>query len=152
MRDTTYIHINQSSTALGHEAVVLRCYMYETLDKAPGTVDRLHIMFTGIQPAEVAVLAKQDQGPKIVALVVSSTVLALICVILRVFARIRFTRLTGWEDYFIVLSMVSLLQHLLEVPVLTCTRSFRYLPRYVKSNRYNGVVASTRYWSIFLRL
>lgn len=59
-----------------------------------------------IPPEVLAVLAKDDQGPKAFALVVSFTALALVCVLLRFFARIRFVRLVGWEDYFIAISMV----------------------------------------------
>lgn len=58
-----------------------------------------------IPPAVLAVLAKEDQGPKVVGIVVAFTVLAFICVLLRFFARIKFT-LLGLEDYFIALSMV----------------------------------------------
>jgi hypothetical protein len=59
-----------------------------------------------IPPEQLAILARDNQGPKVVGIVVAFTVLALVCVFLRFFARIRFTRLVGWEDYFIVLSMV----------------------------------------------
>jgi hypothetical protein len=63
-------------------------------------------MFPPIPPEQLAALAKEDQGPKVLGIVISFTVLALICVSLRFFARIKFTKLVGWEDYFIALSMV----------------------------------------------
>jgi hypothetical protein len=59
-----------------------------------------------IPPDQLAILAKEDQGPKILGIVISFTLLALICVFLRFFARLKFTRLLGWEDYFIAISMV----------------------------------------------
>jgi hypothetical protein len=68
-------------------------------------------MFDQIPPAQLAALAKEDQGPKVLGIVISFTVLALICVALRFFARIKFTRLVGWEDYFIALSMVLASPH-----------------------------------------
>ncbi|KAH7389284.1 hypothetical protein DE146DRAFT_724657 [Phaeosphaeria sp. MPI-PUGE-AT-0046c] len=58
-----------------------------------------------IPPEVLAILAKEDQGPKVVGLVVAFTVLAFICVLLRFFARIKFT-IVGLEDYFIALSML----------------------------------------------
>jgi hypothetical protein len=63
-------------------------------------------MVEQIPPEVLAILAQQDQGPKAIGLVVAFTVLALICVVLRFFTRIRFTQLLGWEDYYIALSMV----------------------------------------------
>jgi hypothetical protein len=59
-----------------------------------------------IPPEQLAMLAHEDQGPKVIGLVVTFTVLALASVLLRFFARVRFTRHVGWEDYFIALSMV----------------------------------------------
>jgi hypothetical protein len=67
-------------------------------------------MFDDIPPEQLAILAKEDQGPKVVAIVITFTVFALMCVFLRFFARIKFTQLVGWEDYFIALSMVLLPQ------------------------------------------
>lgn len=58
-----------------------------------------------IPPQVLAVLAKEDQGPKVVGIVVAFTVLAFISVSLRFFTRIKFT-IVGWEDYFIAISMV----------------------------------------------
>lgn len=58
-----------------------------------------------IPPEVLAVLAKEDQGPKVVGIVVAFTVLAFLCVVLRFFTRIKYTML-GLEDYFIALSMV----------------------------------------------
>jgi hypothetical protein len=57
-------------------------------------------------PEQLTILAHESQGPKVIGLVVTFTVLALASVLLRFFARVRFTRLVGWEDYFIALSMV----------------------------------------------
>jgi nitrate reductase gamma subunit len=125
--------------------------VYSIFDKVSRTVDPLRTMFPAISPSELALLAKQDQGPKVVALVILFTVIALICVLLRFVARIRFTRLTGWEDYFIAISMVRVAQCFLGFITLTCTRPFPYSKRYVKSNKYNGAVASTKCSSIFLR-
>jgi hypothetical protein len=59
-----------------------------------------------IPPEHLAILAKEDQGPKTLGLIIAFTVLALTCVLLRLFARIRYTQVIGWEDYLIGLSMV----------------------------------------------
>jgi hypothetical protein len=61
-----------------------------------------------IPPSVLASLAREDQGPKTIALVVVFTSLAFIAVCLRFFSRIRFAIHIGWEDYFIVVSMVRL--------------------------------------------
>jgi hypothetical protein len=59
-----------------------------------------------IPPEQLAILAKENLGPKVLGLVIFFTLLALICVFLRFFARLKFTQLLGWEDYFIACSMV----------------------------------------------
>jgi hypothetical protein len=59
-----------------------------------------------LPPEQLAVLANEDQGPKVLGIVISFTVLALFCVFLRFFTRLKFTQFLGWEDYFIAFSMV----------------------------------------------
>jgi uncharacterized membrane protein len=61
-----------------------------------------------IPPAQLAILVKENQGPKVVGIVIAFTVLASVCVLLRFFARVRFTKQVGWEDWFIAISMVWL--------------------------------------------
>ena len=65
-------------------------------------------MFEQIPPEQLAILVKENQGPKVIGIVITFTVFAFICVVLRFFARIKFTKLVGWEDYFIAISMVLL--------------------------------------------
>lgn len=60
-----------------------------------------------IPPAQLAILAKEDQGPKVIGLVVAFTAFAFICVILRFFTSIKLRRSLGLEDYFIGISMVG---------------------------------------------
>lgn len=49
-------------------------------------------------PEQLAVMAKEDQGPLTQAIVVSFTILALIAVVLRLFTRLRFVGVQlGWE-------------------------------------------------------
>jgi hypothetical protein len=67
-------------------------------------------MFDQIPPEQLAILLRENQGPKVIGIVITFTVLALLCVFLRFFARIKFTQLVGWEDYFIALSMVLFIQ------------------------------------------
>lgn len=62
-----------------------------------------------LPPQVVAALAQDNLGPKTLALVYSFTFLALISVALRFFSRIKLTKIVGWEDYFIGISMVRLL-------------------------------------------
>jgi hypothetical protein len=59
-----------------------------------------------IPPEQLAILAEEDQGPKIIAIVAAFTALALSCVLLRFFTRIKYTKHVGWEDYCIAVSMV----------------------------------------------
>jgi hypothetical protein len=62
-----------------------------------------------LPPQVLAALARDDLGPKTLGLVYSFTVLALICVALRFFSRIKFTKMVGWEDYFIGISAVRMI-------------------------------------------
>ncbi|PVH99345.1 hypothetical protein DM02DRAFT_711795 [Periconia macrospinosa] len=55
--------------------------------------------------AQLEIDSKENLGPRVVGTIVAFTVLALISVLLRTFARIRFTRLVGWDDFFIALAM-----------------------------------------------
>ncbi|KAL7772455.1 hypothetical protein CFE70_002414 [Pyrenophora teres f. teres 0-1] len=59
-----------------------------------------------ISPEVLAVLAKDDRGPKTIGLVLGFTTLALVCVSLRFFARIKFVRQVGSEDYLMAMAMV----------------------------------------------
>lgn len=61
-----------------------------------------------IPPSVLADLAREDQGPKTIGLVATFLALAFIAVCLRFVARIRLGIPIGWEDYFILVSMVSL--------------------------------------------
>lgn len=61
-----------------------------------------------IPPEQLALLATEDQGPKVLAIVITFTCLAFVCVILRFFTRLNFTKIVGWEDYFIAASMVKI--------------------------------------------
>lgn len=63
-------------------------------------------MASQLSPEQLAILAKDDQGPKTNAIVITFTAFAFICVCLRLFARTTLTKSVGWEDHFIVLSMV----------------------------------------------
>jgi hypothetical protein len=65
-----------------------------------------------IPPEQLAILAKENQGPKIIGIVVAFTALALICVALRICTRIKFMKSVGWEDYCIAVSMVCFHFHL----------------------------------------
>jgi hypothetical protein len=57
-------------------------------------------------PEQLEMLRREDHGPKIIALVISFTVLSFTFVVLRFFTRIRLTHLIGTEDYLVALSMV----------------------------------------------
>jgi hypothetical protein len=61
-----------------------------------------------IPPEQLAILAEENQGPKFVAIVAAFTALALSCVLLRFYTRIKYTKHVGWEDYCIAVSMVCL--------------------------------------------
>ncbi|CAA9958895.1 hypothetical protein PTMSG1_02427 [Pyrenophora teres f. maculata] len=95
-----------------------------------------------ISPEVLAVLAKDDRGPKTIGLVLGFTTLALVCVSLRFFARIKFVRQVGSEDYLMAMAMVfsvvtAALQvkqvqwgagkHQLLVDLPSTTHSLRYL-------------------------
>jgi hypothetical protein len=60
----------------------------------------------GLTPEQLEILAKDSQGPLVMSIVIAFTVLSLVCVFLRFFTRIKFTRLVGTEDYLTALSMV----------------------------------------------
>jgi hypothetical protein len=60
----------------------------------------------GLTPEQREILAKESHGPLVISIVIAFTVLSLVCVSLRFFTRIRFTRLVGTEDYLTALSMV----------------------------------------------
>jgi hypothetical protein len=62
-----------------------------------------------LPPQVLAALARDDLGPKTLGLVYSFTFLALICVALRFFSRIKFTKMLGLEDYFIGISAVRMI-------------------------------------------
>jgi hypothetical protein len=66
-----------------------------------------------ITPSALAYLAREDQGPRTIGLVATFTALGFIAVCLRIFTRLRFAIHIGWEDYFIVMSMVSYHHYLL---------------------------------------
>ncbi|KAH9874865.1 hypothetical protein J1614_004352 [Plenodomus biglobosus] len=56
---------------------------------------------------QIAILEKEDLGPKTKAIVYSFTVVAFTCVCLRVFTRVKYVgRTIGWEDYTIIFSML----------------------------------------------
>lgn len=55
---------------------------------------------------DTARLAKQDKGPETVAIISSFMALAIICVGLRTFTRLKITKMFGIEDAFIVLPVV----------------------------------------------
>lgn len=61
-----------------------------------------------LPPAQLDILAKENRGPGSVGLVVTFTVLAFICVGLRLFSQFYLVRNVGLEDYFITISMVWL--------------------------------------------
>ncbi|KAI2482107.1 hypothetical protein Ptr902_06488 [Pyrenophora tritici-repentis] len=58
-----------------------------------------------ISPEVLAALAKDDRGPTTIGLVLSFTILAFVCVSLRFFARIKYVRQVGSEDYLMALAM-----------------------------------------------
>jgi hypothetical protein len=61
-----------------------------------------------IPPEQLAALAKEDLGPLTKNIVIAFTVVAFTSVCLRIFTRLRY-QATGWEDYTIVVAMVSVL-------------------------------------------
>jgi uncharacterized membrane protein len=70
---------------------------------------RLYLFTTAMDPLtpeQLAALAKEDRGPLTKSIVVAFTCIAVICVGLRLFTRLRYLgRALGWEDYTIVVSM-----------------------------------------------
>jgi hypothetical protein len=65
--------------------------------------------FPQVPPEVIAAMAKDNQSPLIIGIVASFTALAFVCVLLRFFSRIKLVGIVGMEDYFIVISMVSIL-------------------------------------------
>lgn len=60
-----------------------------------------------VSPEKLAQLAQENLGPCTNAIIIAFTVIAFICVCLRVFTRTRYLgRAIGWEDYTIVISMM----------------------------------------------
>jgi hypothetical protein len=96
------MHQRQSTRALG-KAV----YLFDPCDCSHTKLfDQLHAEMDGLTPQKREILAKDSQGPLVISIVIAFTVLSLVCVVLRFFTRIRFTRLVGTEDYMTALSMV----------------------------------------------
>lgn len=61
-----------------------------------------------MSPEQTAVLAKEDLGPLTKSIIIAFTILSFLCVCLRLFTRLKYMgRAVGWEDYTIVISMVS---------------------------------------------
>lgn len=58
-----------------------------------------------ISPEQLAILAKEDQGPLTKSIVIAFTIIAFVCVSLRLGTRLKYQAI-GWEDYTIVVSMV----------------------------------------------
>jgi hypothetical protein len=84
-----------------------------------------------ISPEQLSVLAREDQSQLTKNIVIAFTVLALVSVGLRVFTRLRY-KAVGWEDYTIVLAMVSSPVAWISAPNLLMAAvlftSIRYLP------------------------
>lgn len=60
-----------------------------------------------LSPQQIDALAKEDRGPTSKSIVIAFTIIAFVCVVLRMFTRLRFTgRAIGWEDSTILISMV----------------------------------------------
>ncbi|USP80486.1 uncharacterized protein yc1106_07760 [Curvularia clavata] len=60
-----------------------------------------------LTPEQLAVLAKEDQGPLTKSIVIAFTTLAVVAVVLRVFTRLRYVGVRlGWEDYTIIVSLM----------------------------------------------
>lgn len=57
-------------------------------------------------PEQLAIWATEDQGPLTKNIVIAFTVIAFVCVSLRVFTRLRY-QVAGWEDYTIITAMVG---------------------------------------------
>ena len=60
-----------------------------------------------IPPEQLAKLAKENESPKVIALVSVFTGIGLFSVILRFFTRVKFVGFLGLEDYFIAISTVG---------------------------------------------
>jgi hypothetical protein len=64
-----------------------------------------------LSPEQIDLLASEDEGPKVIAIVSALTVLSFVFVVLRFFTRIKFTSQLGSEDYLIAVSMVCSQQY-----------------------------------------
>ena len=62
-----------------------------------------------VPPERIAKLARENQSPKVIALVSAFTAIGFVSVVLRFFTRVKFVGFLGLEDYFIALSMVGIL-------------------------------------------
>jgi hypothetical protein len=71
----------------------------------------LHAEMDGLSPEQIDLLASEDQGPKVIAIVSALTVLSFVFVVLRFFTRIKFTSQLGSEDYLIAVAMVCSQQY-----------------------------------------
>lgn len=65
---------------------------------------------TQLSPAQLAALKAQNKNAVTLGLVITFTVLSLICIILRFITRIKFINNVGLEDYFIAVAMVSIIR------------------------------------------
>lgn len=63
----------------------------------------------GIPPEELEKFSKANRGPEVIAIVSAFTSLASIAVGLRLFARLKITKMFGQEDVFIILAIVRYL-------------------------------------------
>jgi uncharacterized membrane protein len=61
---------------------------------------------TTISPERLAALAKEDRGPLTRSIIIAFTCIAVVCVALRIFTRLKYLgRALGPEDYTIIVSM-----------------------------------------------
>jgi hypothetical protein len=95
----------------------------------------------GLSPEQIDLLASEDQGPKIITIVVALTVLSFVFVVLRFFTRIKFTSQLGSEDYLIAVSMVCSQQHYHNEVGLTFVEG---LCNY--NGRFTGLTSKTWGW------
>ncbi|KAF2735190.1 hypothetical protein EJ04DRAFT_491971 [Polyplosphaeria fusca] len=62
--------------------------------------------FPQLPPEVLAALAKENQSPKVIALIATFTGISFFFVVLRFFTRIKFIEMVGIEDYFIGISVL----------------------------------------------
>jgi hypothetical protein len=60
-----------------------------------------------LSPEQLAILAREDQGPLTKKIIITFTVISLVSVCLRLFTRIKYQAM-GWEDHSIIVAMVCL--------------------------------------------